>query len=66
MSRVSASGTRNKQNSFSYRAGENMEKAKTDRRVAEALSHVGGNPYSAIDDTPMDEGIHDNEMPIRL
>lgn len=32
--------------SFSYRAGFNMEKAKADRRRAAAKSHVGENPYN--------------------
>lgn len=31
--------------SFGYRAGFNMEKAKTERRVAGEKSHVGRNPY---------------------
>lgn len=59
-------GTRSRMNNFGYRAGKNMEKAKGERRTAEALSHMGSTPYHAIDDTPLDTGIHDNEGPIRL
>lgn len=33
--------------SFSYRAGYNMEKAKEDRRNAAAKSHMGPNPYNS-------------------
>ena len=47
---------------FNYRAGYNMEKAKGDRRAAEAGSHMGTNPYQqpgiAIDDMNMGEGVH--------
>lgn len=32
---------------FSYRAGHNMEKAKTERRNAESKSHMGKNPYKS-------------------
>lgn len=35
-------GNTSKWDSFSYRAGYNMEKAKTERRVAEKTSHMGG------------------------
>lgn len=34
-----------KWDNFSYRAGFNMEKAKGERRVAAAKSHMGTNPY---------------------
>lgn len=66
MSVANASGTRNKLNNFGYRAGKNMAKAQGERRTAEALSHMGSNPYMAIDDTPLDTGIHDADAPIRL
>jgi hypothetical protein len=66
MSRVSVCGTQTRMGIFSYRAGHNMEKAKGERRAAEAASHMGQSPYTSIDDTPLDTGIHDNEGPIRL
>jgi putative FmdB family regulatory protein len=53
--------TSSKWESFSYRAGYNMEKAQGERRAAEAASHMGTNPYNTIDDTPLDIGIHDRE-----
>ena len=36
-----------KWDNFSYRAGHNMEKAKTERREAEGKSHMGKNPYNS-------------------
>lgn len=39
-----------KWDSFSYRAGYNAEKAKAERRAAEA-QHKGKNPYKNIDDS---------------
>jgi putative FmdB family regulatory protein len=65
-SRVAICGTDTRMGIFSYRAGHNMERAKGERRAAEAASHMGSNPYTALDDTPRDIGIHDNEAPIRL
>jgi DNA-directed RNA polymerase subunit RPC12/RpoP len=59
-------GTDSRMNVFSNRAGRLMERAKGERRAAESGSHMGTNPYTAIDDTPLDTGIHDNEAPIRL
>lgn len=35
-------GSTSKWDSFSYRAGYNMDKAKTERRIAEKNSHMGG------------------------
>jgi len=35
-----------KWDNFGYRAGHNMEKAKSERRAAETKSHMGTNPYS--------------------
>jgi DNA-directed RNA polymerase subunit RPC12/RpoP len=35
-----------KWDNFGYRAGHNMEKAKADRRAAEAVSHMGTDPYN--------------------
>lgn len=35
-------GDTSKWDSFSYRAGFNMDKAKTERRIAEKNSHMGG------------------------
>ena len=47
---------------FNYRAGHNLDKAKGERRVAEAGSHMGTDPYQqpgiAIDDMNMGEGVH--------
>lgn len=39
-----------KQDSFTYRAGYNMEQAKETRRIAEEKSHMGTQPYTQIDD----------------
>jgi putative FmdB family regulatory protein len=36
-----------KWDSFTYRAGYLMDKATTERREAEAKSHMGTNPYSS-------------------
>ncbi|NIQ16892.1 MAG: hypothetical protein GTO02_21665 [Candidatus Dadabacteria bacterium] len=36
-----------KWDNFGYRAGHNMEKAKSERREAEAKSHMGSNPYKS-------------------
>jgi putative FmdB family regulatory protein len=66
VSRFSMAGRNVSLASFSYRAGFNMERAKGERRAAEEMSHMGGNPYTPLDDTPLDTGIHDNEAPIRL
>jgi len=38
-----------KMDSFSYRAGYNMEKAQNERRAAEAASHMGDSPYDTND-----------------
>lgn len=47
-----------KWDSFDYRAGYNMEKAKDLRRKAEETSHVGPTPYSnRINDLTKGEGI---------
>jgi hypothetical protein len=42
--------TSSKWDNFSYRAGYLMDKAQQERRDAEAKSHMGTNPYPAIDD----------------
>jgi putative FmdB family regulatory protein len=39
-----------KWDSFTYRAGYNMEKARGERRAAEAASHMGASPYAGVDD----------------
>lgn len=39
--------TSSKMDSFSYRAGYNMDKAQGERRQAEELSHMGTNPYDS-------------------
>lgn len=45
-----------KMDSFEYAAGYNMEKAKGERRAAEAASHMGNTPdiYNQIDDLNKD------------
>jgi hypothetical protein len=52
--------TSSKMDNFGYRAGYNMEKAKTERRAAEEASHMGGDPYagSRDPDANLDEGLH--------
>ena len=52
------SGT-SKMDSFSYRAGHYLEKAKGDRRKAQEGSHVGPTPYQ--DSERVDIGKHDIE-----
>ena len=44
-----------KMDSFSYRAGMNMEKAKEERRVAQKRDHMGLNPYRVRDFKPEQE-----------
>lgn len=53
--------TSSKMDNFNYRAGFNMEKAKTERRNAEAI--VGNaSPYKDMSsDFNLGEGIHDPE-----
>ena len=51
-----------KWDSFSYRAGHNLEKAQQERRVAESLSHMGGTKeiYNDLNDAnKLGEGLHD-------
>jgi putative FmdB family regulatory protein len=52
---------------FTHKAGRLMERAKGERRAAEAASHMGGDPYNdptvgpVVDDFAnggLDEGIH--------
>ena len=66
LSMFSISGGDTKMFNFGYRAGKNMEKAKAERRAAEAASHLGSTPISNLDDTSLGEGIHDNDGPIVL
>lgn len=49
-----------KWDSFEYRAGWNMEKAKAERRAAEEKSHVGSNPYQ--DSERIDLEKHDADL----
>jgi putative FmdB family regulatory protein len=49
--------TSSKLDNFEYRAGFNMEKAKKQRREAEAASRVGASPYKDLDYNK-DEGLH--------
>lgn len=49
-----------KWDSFDYRAGYLLDKAKAERRTAEEQSHMGQQPYSDINDiSDMGEGIFD-------
>jgi putative FmdB family regulatory protein len=45
---------------FEYRAGWNLDKAKGERRVAEAKSHMGQTPYRTIDD--VSSGKYEGEV----
>lgn len=49
-----------KQDSWSYRAGWNMNAAKELRRSAEENSHMGSQPYTAIDD--VSSGRHEGTV----
>jgi len=49
-----------KADSFSYVAGFNMEQAKSERRNAEAKSHMGATPFNAIDD--ISSGKHEGPV----
>lgn len=44
-----------------YRFKYNVPKVKQERAMAEALSHMGTDPYGGGDDIEMDTGIHDAE-----
>ena len=59
--------TDSKMENFDYRANVNMEKAKGERRTAEALTK-DANPYGNeyYDTSNLDEGIHDNDEGIVL
>lgn len=58
--------TSSKMDSFSYRAGFNMEKAKGERRAAEAATG-GASPYRDMSgDFNLGEGIHDPETRLGL
>jgi putative FmdB family regulatory protein len=62
ISPVSIGHTASKMDSFSYRAGYNMDKAKTERRNAEAIAGGDTTPYrdtTISDISTMGEGIHD-------
>lgn len=39
-----------KMDNFEYQAGWRLDRAKDERRAAEAKSHVGSSPYNNIDD----------------
>lgn len=49
---------------FTHKAGRTMERAKGERRAAEAASHMGADPHMHIDDTHLGEGIH-NPFPVK-
>jgi putative FmdB family regulatory protein len=49
---------------FTHKAGRLMERAKGERRAAEAASHMGADPHKHIDDTHLGEGLH-HPFPIK-
>ncbi len=54
-----------KWDSFTYRAGYNLDKAKGDRRNAQAQSHVGATPYEdteRVDLENYDMNNHEGEV----
>lgn len=58
-------GTTSKRDNFEYRAKDNMDRAKGERRAAEAAQKNAA--YNVPDDLrTMDEGIFDSDGPIRL
>lgn len=63
ISRMTIAGTDTQYNKFGYRAGVLMEKAKGERRAAQAASHMGENPFNFNEsqDFNLDEGIHHPE-----
>lgn len=44
-----------------YRFKHNIPKVQEERKIAEAMSHMGSNPYNNINDLDLDVGIHDPE-----
>lgn len=44
-----------------YRFKHNIPKVKEERALAEAVSHMGTNPYGDSNDIEMDVGVHDAE-----
>lgn len=51
--------TSSKMDNFNYRAGFNLEKAKGERRAAEAASHMGADPFNGgSNDFDLGEGMH--------
>lgn len=44
-----------------YRFKHNIPKVQKERAMAEAMSHMGGNPYGDVGMDDLDEGIHDAE-----
>lgn len=44
-----------------YRFKHNIPKVQQERQMAEALSHMGTDPYGGGDDIEMDTGVHDAE-----
>jgi len=64
---MSCGQTSSKMDNFEYRAKTNMDKAQGERRAAEASQAVHADAYSMPDDlATMDEGVFDNDGPIRL
>lgn len=49
-----------------YRFHHNLPKALNERAVAETMSHMGADPYGGRNDLAMNEGVHDNDLPICL
>jgi len=44
-----------------YRFKHNVPKVQDERKMAEAMSHMGANPYNQLNDIELDTGIHDPE-----
>lgn len=59
--------TASKMDNFGYRAGFNLEKAKGERRAAEAASGGASSPYRDMSsDFNLGEGVHDPETRLGL
>jgi len=63
-SSITIMNTSSTNNIFDIKAGRLMDKAKDERRQAEAASHMGASPFgfNESSDFDMGEGIHDPEF----
>lgn len=57
-------GTDRHNNHHDYRFKHNIPKVQKEREMAQALSHMGANPYqdTSAEDIELDTGIHDAEL----